>query len=162
MEGGFREDLYFRLRVVEIQVPSLREREGDIPLLAEHLLARVRSEIGSSVDKISEEAMACLEEYEWPGNVRELENVLTRASMVARNQIVVPEHLTLGAWKKNYEGSNVMEEDLIDENDMSLSSTMEHQIIRVMKYTDGNKTRAAKLLKISRSELAGYLKEFDL
>jgi len=162
MEGGFREDLYFRLRVVEIQVPSLREREGDIPLLAEHLLARVRSEIGSSVDKISEEAMACLEEYEWPGNVRELENVLTRAAMVARNQIVVPEHLTLGAWKKNYEGSNVMEEDLIDENDMSLSSTMEHQIIRVMKYTDGNKTRAAKLLKISRSVLAGYLKEFDL
>ena len=75
---------------------------------------------------------------------------------------MVPEHLTLGAWKKNYEGSNVMEEDLIDENDMSLSSTMEHQIIRVMKYTDGNKTRAAKLLKISRSELAGYLKEFDL
>ena len=109
MEGGVREDLYFRLRVVEIQVPSLREREGDIPLLAEHLLARVRSEIGSSVDKISEEAMACLEEYEWPGNVRELENVLTRASMVARNQIVVPEHLTLGAWKKNYEGSNVMD-----------------------------------------------------
>ena len=162
MEGGFREDLYFRLRVVEIQVPSLREREGDIPLLAEHLLARVRSEIGSSVDKISEEAMACLEEYEWPGNVRELENVLTRAAMVARNQIVVPEHLTLGAWKKNYEGSNGKEEDLIDENDMSLSGTMEHQIIRVMKYTDGNKTRAAKLLKISRSVLAGYLKEFDL
>ena len=82
--------------------------------------------------------------------------------MVARNEIVVPEHLTLGAWKKNYKGSNVIEEDLMDEDDMSLSGSMEHQIIRVMKYTAGNKTRAAKLLKISRSELAGYLKEFDL
>ena len=161
VEGGFREDLYFRLRVVEIQVPSLREREGDIPLLAEHLLARVCSEIGSSVESISEEAMRCLQEYEWPGNVRELENVLTRASMVARNQIVVPEHLTLGAWEKHYEESEIVAKDLPNDEDMSLNNTLEKQITKVMKYTDGNKTRAANLLKISRSELAGYLERFD-
>ena len=161
-EGGFREDLYFRLRVVEIQVPNLREREGDIPLLAEHLLARVRADIGSSVDRISEEAMRSLTEYEWPGNVRELENVLTRAAMVARGQIVVPEHLTLGVWKNDHIDANIEEVGQVDEGDMSLSGAMEKQITRVMKYTSGNKTRAAKLLKISRSKLAEYLENFNL
>ncbi len=82
-EGGFREDLYFRLRVVEIEVPSLRYRKGDIPLLANHLLGRIRNETGSEVRRISETAMGELVAYDWPGNVRELENALTRAAIVA-------------------------------------------------------------------------------
>ena len=161
-DGGFREGLYFRLRVVELQVPSLRERQGDIPLLAEHLLVRVRAEIGSSVNRISEEAMARLEQYGWPGNVRELENVLTRAVMVARGKIVVPEHLSLGVWEEKYSESASGEEVATEEKDMNLSAAVEAQIVTVMDYTDGNKTRAAKILKISRSKLTQYLEEFDL
>ena len=95
-EGGFREDLYFRLRVVEIHVPSLRERREDIPLLAKHLLERIRRDLGATVRGISEEAMARIREYDWPGNVRELENALTRAAIVARGPLVGPDHLTLG------------------------------------------------------------------
>jgi transcriptional regulator with PAS, ATPase and Fis domain len=161
-EGGFREDLYFRLRVVEIQVPSLRERRGDISLLAEHLLARVRTEIGSSVDKISKEAMACLQQHEWPGNVRELENALIRAAMVARGKIVVPEHLALEVWERRSSGLHSTEKVLMDRDDMSLDSVMKSQVDKVMKYTDGNKTKTAKLLGISRSKLAQYLEEFGL
>jgi two-component system response regulator AtoC len=161
-DGGFREDLYFRLRVVELQVPSLRERQGDIPLLAEHLLVRVRAEIGSSVNRISEEAMVRLEQYGWPGNVRELENVLTRAVMVARGKIVVPEHLSLGVWEKKYSESASGEEVAMEERDMNLSAAVEAQIVTVMEYAGGNKTRAAKILKISRSKLTQYLEGFDL
>ncbi|RMH14986.1 MAG: sigma-54-dependent Fis family transcriptional regulator, partial [Gemmatimonadetes bacterium] len=95
-EGGFREDLYFRLRVVEIHVPPLRERPGDIPLLARHLLARIRVETGSAVRHISDEAMELLQAHPWPGNVRELENALTRAAIVARGPVIGPDHLSLG------------------------------------------------------------------
>ena len=159
-EGGFREDLYFRLQVVEIHVPSLRERKEDIPLLAQHLLGRIRRETGATVRGISDEAMARIKEYDWPGNVRELENVLTRAAIVARGPLIGPDHLTLGihadvrsspkAW------GGVLEDDL------TLDGAIESQIRRVLEQTEGNKTEAASLLGISRSRLTRYLERFGL
>jgi two-component system response regulator PilR (NtrC family) len=78
-EGKFREDLFYRLNVIPIQLPSLRDRKGDVPLIAEHFLARLTREMGKPLEGFSPEAMAALESYQWPGNVRELENVVERA-----------------------------------------------------------------------------------
>jgi DNA-binding NtrC family response regulator len=159
-EGGFREDLYFRLRVVEIHVPTLRERKDDIPLLAQHLLGRIRRETGATVRAISQEAMAVLQEYEWPGNVRELENALIRAAIVARGPLIGPEHLTLGfqaAKSASSKGSGGM-----PEGDLTLDGAIESQIRRVLEKTEGNKTEAASLLGISRSRLTRYVERLGL
>ena len=159
-EGGFREDLYFRLQVVEIHVPSLRERREDIPLLAQHLLGRIRRETGATVRGISEDAMARIKEYDWPGNVRELENALTRAAIVARGPLVGPDHLTLGIHadvspSRKASGG-------VPEGDLTLDGAIECQIRRVLEQTEGNKTEAASLLAISRSRLTRYVERLGL
>ena len=159
-EGGFREDLYFRLQVVEIHVPSLRERREDIPLLAQHLLGRIRRETGATVRGISEEAMARIKEYDWPGNVRELENVLTRAAIVARGPLIGPDHLTLGIHADVR--SSPKASGGVLEHDLTLDGAIESQIRRVLEQTEGNKTEAASLLGISRSRLTRYLERFGL
>jgi len=159
-EGGFREDLYFRLRVVEIHVPSLRDRREDIPLLAEHLLGRIRRETGATVRGISEEAMARIKEYDWPGNVRELENALTRAAIVARGALVGPDHLTLGIHADV--SSPPKKSDGVPEGDLTLDGAIESQIRRVLEQTEGNKTEAASLLAISRSRLTRYIERLGL
>jgi len=159
-EGGFREDLYFRLQVVEIHVPTLRERRGDIPLIARHLLGRIRRETGATVRGISEAAMARIQEYDWPGNVRELENALTRAAIVARGPLIGPDHLTLGIHadvSPSPKASGGM-----PEGDLTLDGAIESQIRRVLEQTEGNKTEAASLLGISRSRLTRYLERFGL
>ena len=160
VEGGFREDLYFRLRVVEIYVPSLRERREDIPLLAQHLLERIRREIGATVRGISDEAMARIREYDWPGNVRELENALTRAAIVARGPLVGPDHLTLGI----HADVGLSRKALggVPEGDLTLDGAIECQIRRVLEQTEGNKTEAASLLGISRSRLTRYVERLGL
>jgi DNA-binding NtrC family response regulator len=155
-EGGFREDLYFRLRVVEIVVPSLREREGDIPLLANHLLARIRETTGQDVRRISDEAMARLEAYGWPGNVRELENALTRAAIVARGPVIGPEHLRLGT-----DGIGATATSSGGTSEETLDTVIERHIRAALSAQNGNKTETAKALGISRSQLTGYLKRFD-
>ncbi len=159
-EGGFREDLYFRLRVVEIEVPSLRERRDDIPLLANHLLGRIRSEIGSDVRQISGAAMGELLAHDWPGNVRELENALTRGAIVARGPVVGPEHLALGLPGDGRRSTTPLPP--AEEGDMTLDGAIEQQVRRVLENTDGNKTEAAGLLGISRSRLARYVGRFGL
>ena len=159
-EGGFREDLYFRLRVVEIHVPSLRERRGDIPQLAQHLLGRIRRETGATVRGISDAAMARIQAYDWPGNVRELENALTRAAIVARGPLVGPDHLTLGVHadvSPPPKASSGM-----PEGDLTLDGAIEAQIRRVLEHTEGNKTEAASLLGISRSRLTRYVERLGL
>ena len=159
-EGGFREDLYFRLRVVEIEVPSLRYRKDDIPLLANHLLGRIRNETGSEVRRISETAMGELMAHDWPGNVRELENALTRAAIVARGSVVGPEHLALGL--PGHGCPPKAQVAPAREGDMTLDGAIDRQIRRVLESTGANKTEAAKLLGISRSRLARYVERFGL
>jgi DNA-binding NtrC family response regulator len=139
-EQRFREDLYFRLKVVEIEVPPLRERRGDIELLATAMLGRIREETNRDVRKISDDAMARLVAYDWPGNVRELENALLRAAIVARGTVIGPDHLVL--------------EDVHDLNgDLTLASAMHRHIELVMSRAGGDPAEAAKLLGVSRKEL---------
>jgi DNA-binding NtrC family response regulator len=182
-EGGFREDLYFRLRVVEIVVPPLRERRGDIPDLARHLLGRIRKETRQGVHHIHPEAMRILEAYDWPGNVRELENALTRASILARGTTLGPEHLRLGTDRPGLAEPDGGGERAVAEArgvagaragrpgpplpegpdlDWTLDAAVGQQVLRVLRHTDGNKSEAARLLEISRSRLARLVEKFGL
>ncbi len=176
-EGGFREDLYFRLRVVEIVVPPLRDRRGDIPDLARHLLGRIRRETQQEIHHISPEAMRALQAYDWPGNVRELENALTRASILARGATLGPEHLRLGSDRPvtlDGEGGGFdYGRDRPDPAagftlaegegpDWTLDGAIGRQVLRVLHHTGWNKSEAARLLQISRSRLARLVEKFDL
>ncbi|MDP2956187.1 MAG: sigma-54 dependent transcriptional regulator, partial [Longimicrobiales bacterium] len=142
--GRFREDLYFRLKVVEIRVPSLRERPDDISALASALLGRIREETGRDVRRISDEALRRLRAHPWPGNVRELENALLRAALLARGTVIGPDHLTLGT-------------EAAAGEDLTLASAVLRHVRRVLERTAGDEADAAKLLGISKKELKQHL-----
>jgi DNA-binding NtrC family response regulator len=146
VEGRFREDLYFRLKVVEITVPPLRERVGDVEPIANALLRRIRDETRRDVRRISDEAMSRLRSYDWPGNVRELENSLMRAAILARGTIIGPDHLTLGAEAREGE-------------DLTLASAMSRHARRVLQRASGDQDRAAALLDISATALQALLED---
>ena len=173
-EGDFREDLYFRLKVVEIHVPPLRDRPDDIPLLADSLLARIRKETHQTVRHISESAMKRLMEYDWPGNVRELENALTRAAILARGAAIGPEHLSLGVdfvmpdgRRDDRRGDKKVEKARKDgaadlPEDLTLDAAISRHVQDVLQHTQGNKSETARLLGISRSRLQRYVEKFHL
>jgi DNA-binding NtrC family response regulator len=161
-EGGFREDLYYRLRVVEIVVPPLRERRGDIEALARHLLGRIRVETQQEIHHIDPGAMRVLQEYDWPGNVRELENALTRASILARGSTLSPEHLRLGSDRPEVVDDGVFQPEEGARPDWTLDGAIGRQVKRVLRQTGWNKSEAARFLKISRSRLARLIEKFHL
>jgi DNA-binding NtrC family response regulator len=140
----FREDLYFRLRVIEITIPPLRERRSDIPFLANHFLAGACTELGRRVPSISEEVMGSLLAYDWPGNVRELQNAVTRAALLAKGPTILPEYLALGR------PSETLGLELDEE---SLEAIERAHIQRVLAKARGNKSQAARILHISRPRL---------
>ena len=92
-EGRFREDLFYRINVIPIHLPPLRERDEDIPLLAEHFLTKYRDQMAKDIHGLSQETMELLDAYEWPGNIRELENVIERAVALEKSQMILPESL---------------------------------------------------------------------
>ena len=147
-DDRFREDLYFRLKVVEITVPPLRERPGDIPLLAKALLSRVTQETERDVRRISDEAMTRLMAYAWPGNVREMENALMRASLLARGTIIGPDHLVLGD-----------EDDEV--GDLTLATAVRRHVQTVVDLSGGDLKEAAALLDISRKDVKQHLADGD-
>jgi len=140
-EGRFREDLYFRLKVVEITVPPLRERRRDIELVATALLGRIREETGRDIRRISDDAMARLITYDWPGNVRELENTLMRAAIVARGTVIGADHLILG------------DGDAQDGPDLTLKTAVAQHVRMVLDRAGGDEDAAARLLGITKKEL---------
>jgi DNA-binding NtrC family response regulator len=163
--------------VVEIVVPPLRERRGDIEALAVHLLGRIRAETQQGVHHIDPTAMRALQEYDWPGNVRELENALTRASILARGATLGLEHLRLGSDRpevlEGEEGSGAytwplrgkgpgLEPSAGTHLDLTLDGAIGRQVLRVLEHTGWNKSEAARLLKISRSRLARLIEKFQL
>jgi len=141
-EGTFREDLYYRLQVVEVRLPPLRERPSDIPILARHFVRKASRELHRSEPTLPEESLAGLLQHDWPGNVRELENCLTRAVVVATGTVIRPGHLRLG--------SDVQE---APEALRTLEELSNAHLKRVMAATEGNKTEAARILGISKPKL---------
>ncbi len=155
--GGFRDDLYFRLKVVEIEVPPLRERPGDIPILADHLLAKIRHKLHRDVLAIADEALELLGSYRWPGNVRELENALTRAAVLARGPIIGREHVFLGLPQlgTGESGETKAPDDTLDAVEAA-------HVQQVLNRTGGNKRQTARILQISRPRLDRLIEKHGL
>jgi DNA-binding NtrC family response regulator len=153
--GKFREDLFYRLNVIEIRIPPLRERREDIPLLAAHFLERLSHELGKDVGEISEGALRILMDYNWPGNVRELENAIERAIVTSRGKILTEEDVgflaqngTARTWKIPA-GASLQE--------------MEKQlIIATLQRTGGNIKESASILGIDRSTLYEKIKKYEI
>jgi len=162
-EGAFREDLLYRLKVVEIRLPPLRERREDIPLLVEALLAKINREVHKSVRFVSQDAMALLSAYAWPGNVRELENALTRAVVLAKGDVLEASLLPIGPGGRNAPGGAAPTAEPASEADvMPLREVEKRHIEATLRVTAWNKRRACALLDISRPTLDRKIEEYAL
>jgi len=156
-KGTFREDLYYRLRVVEIALPALRDRASDVPLLVEGLLAKINKDLGKDVRYVTPAALAKLSAYAWPGNVRELENTLTRALVLAKSDVLDETLLPLGA------SAQPQAADADGEGEMlTLREIERRHIARVLAHTEWNKRRACAVLDISRPTLDRKIEEYGL
>jgi two-component system response regulator PilR (NtrC family) len=162
---NFREDLYFRLNVINIALPLLRERDGDLPLLAQNFLEKYSREMGKEIRKISAYAMDILGQYSFPGNVRELENIIERSVALETSNIVLPESLTLS----NFRGGQTKEKrrrfDLGPEGiefDRVMADIERDYILKAMEIAYGSKQRAAELLGISMRSLRYRLDKLGL
>ncbi len=149
--GDFREDLYYRLRVVEIVVPPLRDRISDLPELAEHLVAKAADAAGKAPPVLSDAAVEALMAHDWPGNVRELENCLTRATVLAASEVIHTEHLALGDTPAGTPDHLTTLEDLEREH-----------IARTLQIVRGHKSRAAEALGVSRPRLDRLIEKYEL
>ena len=164
IEKNFREDLYFRLNVINIDMPPLRERDGDLPLLAQHFLERYSLEFGKDIRKISAYAMDILGQYPFPGNVRELENIIERSVALESSNIVLPESLTLSHFREKPRREDRRKLDLGSEGielDRTMAEVEKNYIIRAMEMARGSKQRAAGLLGITLDSLKYRLKKFN-
>jgi DNA-binding NtrC family response regulator len=150
-DGRFRQDLYYRLRIVEIIVPPLRERMEDLPRLVRHLVRRVAPATGHPEPIVGDDALAAMLEYDWPGNVRELENCLTRAVVSAAGNVIHAAHLSLGH-----------EPRPTDDALPSLDTLEREHLVRVLAFTDGQKNRTAEILGVSRPRLDRLLRKHQL
>jgi DNA-binding NtrC family response regulator len=155
--GTFREDLLFRLKVVEIRLPPLKERRGDIPLLARHFLARISEDLHRDPMEMSDGALEKLASYDWPGNVRELEHALTRAVVLARGPVIGVEHLALegGALGGRQEAEAQAPPRTIAEAEAA-------HVQRILDETGGNKRKTARILEVSRARLERMIERHGL
>jgi DNA-binding NtrC family response regulator len=157
-EGTFREDLYYRLNVVPLNIPPLRERKEDIPFLAEHFVRKLAVDTGSTADSISEEAIKRLLEYPWPGNVRELENVIERSLVLAAGKRLEAADIRL-------EGNPRARESAIDSflpDGVTLDQHEQAIIREALRRADGNKSQAARLLGVTRNALRYRLSQMGM
>jgi len=166
IERKFREDLYHRLNVLPINVPPLRERRQDIPLLADYFLAKYRKAFGKEVQKISSYAMDILSSYDFPGNVRELENIIERGVALETSSIILPESLTLAKFKKRQNpelqcGAASLPPQGMD-LDKYLADIERDLLTQALQKTQGVKLRAAELLGISFRSLRYRLIKYGL
>ncbi|MGH8216433.1 MAG: sigma-54-dependent transcriptional regulator [Rhodanobacteraceae bacterium] len=168
--GQFRQDLYYRINVIELRVPPLRERAGDIPVLATHILKKLAEQAGVPVPVVQPAALAALQDYDFPGNVRELENVLERAIALCEEGVIEPVDLML---EPAAHGTNDDDEPLDDDDasdasgstvglDDYISSIERDAIVKALKETRYNKTAAAKNLGITFRALRYKLKKLGI
>jgi len=169
-EGEFREDLYHRINVVSIEIPPLRERTSDVPLLAEHFLRRSANENDKAIDAITDEAMALLTRYDWPGNVRELENAIERAVVLTRDSVLRPPDFPLEiAGPESGEGLNggyQLDFRPDGRTIMPLKKALEGPekeiIAATLASVNWNRQKAAKLLDINRTTLFNKMRKYEL
>jgi len=172
--GSFREDLYFRLLIIEINLPPLRIRTGDIALLSNHFIHLYARKLGKSLTGISEQALALLCQYDWPGNVRQLEHTVERACVLCQAATISTEHLPeeivkasrisdmsqktgTGEWSVETQKAPVQEYALTEQERQATEG-----IIKALKKAGGNKAKAARLLKVDRSTLYRKMRELHI
>lgn len=160
-EGLFRQDLFYRLNVIHIHLPALKERVEDLPALIGHFLQTQNARMGTQIKGFTPEAMNILQSYHWPGNIRELQNCIERAMVLSTSEmldeLVLPDHIRQ---------SNDELQQLFNSDELSikkLSTTLERILIRrALEKTQGNRTNAAKLLEISHRALLYKIKDYNL
>jgi len=168
----FRADLYYRLNVATLRLPSLRERKEDIPLLAEHLMKKNSKKLGKKVESISPEALKILDEYDWPGNVRELENVIERATILSEDGVIHASHLPMDLMQGAVRGGKGPRDRQINVEGLSLGDgksmkeivqSIEQTLISdALRRCGGNQVQAAKLLGVTRDILRYRMKQFGI
>ncbi len=165
IQGRFREDLYYRLNVIQIHLPPLRERKEDIPLLAQHFLEKYSKESGKKIGQISSYAIESLMDYSLPGNVRELENIIQRSVTLETSNIILPESLALSSFKEKKRKEEGLQIELAKEG-IDLDKLMERVekdlILQALKEAGGIKKRAAKILGVSFDSLRYRLEKLGL
>lgn len=161
IEGRFREDLYYRLNVIPIRIPPLRERKEDVPVLVNYFLTKYSQEFGKDIKKISSSALELLTSYDFPGNVRELENIIERCIALETSNIILPESLVLSDFKKG--GLKV--EDILPEG-LDLQKRVEELeknfLIKALEEARGVKRKAAELLNLSFRSFRYKLKKYNI
>ena len=172
LEKRFREDLFYRLAVVPIRMPPLRERKGDVPLLVDHFLKKYSQTFEKEAPQLSSYALQVLMDYDFPGNVRELENIIERGVALSTSNLILPESLTLSAQRrvapdeeKTGEAifSLTSEEELYDLGLEKITSRFEKKMIELaLKKADNSKMKAAELLKISFRSMRYKVKKYDI
>lgn len=161
-EGSFRQDLYYRINVIELNVPPLRERRADITTLTDHLLARLAAANGMSAIRVSDRALQRLKEYDFPGNVRELENALERALALCEGRTIEAEDLSLGQGSMAVSGARVQHLDSGVPLDHYIDEMEKTAILEALERTRWNKTAAARNLGLTFRALRYRLKRFGL
>jgi two-component system, NtrC family, response regulator AtoC len=160
-KGSFREDLYYRLNVMTVRLPSLSERIEDIPLLCQHFIGRFNETLGRDISGVAPDAMSRLLEYHWPGNVRQLENAIERAMVIADDSLLLPEHFAAELNSNNrhprmetvFEGLSIKNAQKVIERKL---------IAQALEETGGNRTQAARLLEISHPSLLSKIKIYGI
>ncbi len=163
--GRFREDLFYRLAVVPIRIPPLRERKEDIPLLVEHFLDKYGRQFGKAIDSVSSYALDVLMDYDFPGNVRELENIIERSVAMATSNIILPDSLTIAAHRRcaqRPEPASEFERARELGLERYLAEVEERLLRRALEETGGSKMRAAELLRISFRSLRYKVQKYGI
>jgi two-component system response regulator HydG len=151
-KGNFREDLYYRLNVIPIFIPPLRERKDDIPLLVSYFLQRFNRERGKDITGFSSEVMEIFLRHSWPGNVRELENVIDHAIIIAKQDKILPKDLP----------QSLLQIPTLAQEFITLQDYEKDIILKTLKENNWNKHKTAKRLNINRSTLYGKMKRYGL
>jgi len=157
-QGRFREDLYYRLNVMMITLPSLREHPSDVPLLVNHYIQVFNREFRKTIRGTTPEAMAMLQAYRWPGNIRELRNAVERAMLLAEGEWLTPDLLPVAAGRAAGAAS-LME---LPEDGVHLETLERELVVQALRRTGGNQTKAAALLGLNRDQIRYRIEKFGL
>jgi DNA-binding NtrC family response regulator len=164
-EGKFREDLFYRLSVIPIHIPPLRERKEDIPLLVEHFIQRYNTQFRKKVEQVSQDGMKLIMSYSWPGNIRELKNAIERAMILVDQDRIDVAHLPIRiadpstASMPHASGTTLV---CLPSQGAGLEDIEKNLLEQALQHAHGNKTRASRLLKISRDTLRYKVKKHHL
>jgi DNA-binding NtrC family response regulator len=161
-QGKFRDDLYFRLMVIPIYAPALRERKEDIPILASYFVDYFNRELTRSVRGLSREAQDVMMRYDWPGNVRELKNIIERAILLESKDLILPEHLPGEIREGRGKAGGTLPSSLPGHLPISLKEAERRAVAEALSWADGNKSKAARVLGITRQTLRQKIKAYSL